>query len=205
MLGVAPDADVGEIRQAYLAAARAHHPDYHATEDEAGRTEHATLMKAVTEAWSVLGDAARRADYDERRHLSALGAPATERDRSHRRPEAPAGKGWTPRPGDDGWMDDFGTWAEERDRLLPDEEVAGPGRRSPGGVVAVGFFLLSVLVGFLGIVLEARSMLAAAAAGVVLSSVLFIVLPLVEMTRRHPKQGAPSETNARTPFRGDPT
>jgi hypothetical protein len=56
VLGVARDADLATLRQAYLALARRHHPDR-----PGGDTER---MRAVNQAWSVLSDPARREQYD---------------------------------------------------------------------------------------------------------------------------------------------
>lgn len=203
VLGVPRDAEVGDIRRAYLASARRHHPDFHAADSPAAREGHAAQMKAVTEAWHVLGDPGRRQTYDERLRRGRSGLPADERERVRSTPDVPAGKGWTPRTGDDAWMDDFDTWADERDRLLPEEDEPSGGRRSVGGVVAVGLFALSVLTAFLGAVFESRAMIAVAVSGVVISSVMFILLPLVEMTRRRGEVGEPSLTKERTPFTGD--
>ena len=56
-LGVAPTATAADIRSAYRDLARALHPD-RANGNPSPR------MVAINEAWSVLGDSARRADYD---------------------------------------------------------------------------------------------------------------------------------------------
>lgn len=56
VLGVGPRASAAELRRAYLALARRHHPDV------AGGSE--DRMQAVTAAWAVLGDPVRRAAYD---------------------------------------------------------------------------------------------------------------------------------------------
>jgi hypothetical protein len=55
VLGVAPSATADQVRAAYRAAARDHHPD---AGGDAGR------MQAVNAAWRVLGDPVRRAAYD---------------------------------------------------------------------------------------------------------------------------------------------
>ncbi len=55
VLGVHPTASPAEVRRAYLALARRHHPD---AGGDAG------TMRAVNEAWAILGDPARRAEYD---------------------------------------------------------------------------------------------------------------------------------------------
>lgn len=60
-LGVDPQADPVVIRSAYLALMRRHHPDGGGAEADPARA------KAVTAAWEVLRDPARRAAYDEGR------------------------------------------------------------------------------------------------------------------------------------------
>jgi hypothetical protein len=57
VLGVAPDASASTIRAAYRRAARDHHPD-RAGEQSSAR------MAAINDAWQVLGDPSRRAEYD---------------------------------------------------------------------------------------------------------------------------------------------
>jgi hypothetical protein len=56
VLGVAPSAPVAEVRRAYLALARRHHPDRPGGDS--------ATMRAINEAWSVLGDPGSRARYD---------------------------------------------------------------------------------------------------------------------------------------------
>lgn len=56
VLGVARSAPAAEVRRAYLALARRHHPDRPGGD--------ARTMRAVNEAWATLGDPSRRADYD---------------------------------------------------------------------------------------------------------------------------------------------
>jgi DnaJ domain len=56
VLGVTPSASALEVRQAYVALARQHHPDR-----EGGDAD---VMRAVNDAWATLGDPARRAHYD---------------------------------------------------------------------------------------------------------------------------------------------
>ncbi len=58
VLGVAPSASEAEIKRAYRAQARRHHPDV-AGADDAGRA-----MGALNAAWAVLGDPVRRRAYD---------------------------------------------------------------------------------------------------------------------------------------------
>ena len=102
VLGVPEDSRPGEIRAAYLELARQHHPDFHVADPPAEREAHVRRMKAITEAWDVLGDTARRRSYDERLlggRASPAKATAVERQRERPEPTVPAGKTWTPRPG----------------------------------------------------------------------------------------------------------
>ena len=64
ILEVSRSADHGEIRRAYLSAARRWHPDRHAgkSAEEAAKAEQA--MRRANQAWDVLGDKASREAYD---------------------------------------------------------------------------------------------------------------------------------------------
>lgn len=64
VLGVAATAPLAELRAAYVALARVHHPDRSGGD--------ATRMRAVNEAWTTLSDPGRRALYD----LSLRAGPA---------------------------------------------------------------------------------------------------------------------------------
>lgn len=61
ILGVAPDAETGDIKAAYRKLARKYHPDLNPEEDAEAN------FKEVAEAWEVLKDKDRRAEYDELR------------------------------------------------------------------------------------------------------------------------------------------
>lgn len=62
-LGVAEDAPVDEIKRAYRKLARRYHPDVSDEQDAEAR------FKEVSEAWEVLGDAEKRATYDNIRRF----------------------------------------------------------------------------------------------------------------------------------------
>jgi molecular chaperone DnaJ len=64
VLAVSPQASGAEIKAAYRALVKQHHPD-------AGGD--ATTILALNAAWEVLGDPERRADFDRRSSLSGLG------------------------------------------------------------------------------------------------------------------------------------
>jgi len=66
VLGVAPTASGSEIKAAYRALVKQHHPD-------AGGDQHTIL--ALNAAWEVLGDEERRAQHD-RQHLPAGNDPS---------------------------------------------------------------------------------------------------------------------------------
>lgn len=177
-LGVAADADAGTIRRAYLDKARTHHPDFHSDATRSVQAEHARQMQILNEAWEVLGDPDRKAGYDlsvRRPHT-----PPTERIRPAHR-SMPAGKGWTPRRGDTGWMDDHASWRSEDERLPEDEPATGARR----GFATVPPLLvaLAAVTGFVGVVLEARPMLAIAFIAFIIAVGLFILLPMFEMSR----------------------
>src|SRR5580704_16053933 len=71
VLGVAQDADRKAITRAYRKLARELHPDTHPDDPQA-----AERFKEVTAAYDVIGDADKRAEYDEfRRAVTAGGGP----------------------------------------------------------------------------------------------------------------------------------
>ena len=102
------------IRGAYRALARKYHPDFGGS---------ARLMASINEAWSVLGDAARRAAYDgepqaigERRMDAAAPSPVVAADPPLSPPADPTpGHGLAGRraatPHTDGTVLDFGRYA----------------------------------------------------------------------------------------------
>jgi hypothetical protein len=64
VLGVRVGAPVDEIRRAYLAQARRHHPDFHAGESSTALAEAGRRMQALNEAWAALSDPAVRRRYE---------------------------------------------------------------------------------------------------------------------------------------------
>jgi hypothetical protein len=73
LLGVSPDASDDDIRHAYRALAREHHPD--------ANPEHARSdgFRRVAAAYEILGDERERAAYDRALHLERLAAEQTLR------------------------------------------------------------------------------------------------------------------------------
>lgn len=69
VLGVSKDADAKEITRAYRKLARENHPD--AKPDDPAAEER---FKEVSAAYDVVGDAAKRKEYDEARAMGPMGA-----------------------------------------------------------------------------------------------------------------------------------
>ena len=72
VLQILPTADPVVVRAAYRALAGIHHPDL------AGGSE--ARMRAVNEAWAVLGDTDLRRAYDRQRALSSISAEIRDAD-----------------------------------------------------------------------------------------------------------------------------
>jgi molecular chaperone DnaJ len=70
VLGLQRDASSDQIKAAYRQLARQHHPD--ANKGDGGAEER---FKAINEAYEVLGDAGRRARYDQFGHAGVNGGP----------------------------------------------------------------------------------------------------------------------------------
>ncbi|AXB43316.1 DnaJ C-terminal domain-containing protein [Amycolatopsis albispora] len=68
-LGVSPGAPADEIKKAYRRLARRYHPDANPGDEGAE-----ARFKAVSEAYTVLSDPGKRAEYDEARRFAASGA-----------------------------------------------------------------------------------------------------------------------------------
>ena len=71
LLGVRPDASEDELKRAYRAKAREHHPDTNGGDGDAG--EH---FKEISLAYEVLSDPERRARYDRFGHAGVFGQGA---------------------------------------------------------------------------------------------------------------------------------
>lgn len=67
VLGVSSSATADEIKKQYRRLAKEHHPD-----SNKGATKSADRFKEISEAYQVLGDAKKRAQYDEMRRLGAF-------------------------------------------------------------------------------------------------------------------------------------
>jgi len=74
VLGVSPQASGAEIKAAYRALVKQHHPD-------AGGD--ATTILALNAAWEVLGDSERRAAFDRRSSVAGVGGASGGRGTKH--------------------------------------------------------------------------------------------------------------------------
>jgi molecular chaperone DnaJ len=101
VLGVPPTATQAEIKKKYRSLASKHHPDKNPNDPKAADT-----FKAISEAYTTLGDVEKRKQYDELRRLGAFGGFGGGASRGGRS-GAPYGAG---RPGAGGTinMEDFG-------------------------------------------------------------------------------------------------
>jgi curved DNA-binding protein len=116
VLGVAKTASQGDIRKAFRALARQHHPDV-AKDKKAAESR----FKEINEAYEVLGDADQRRKYDE------LGQDWEQSQ--HRPPNGFGGGGFGSGPGN-GFSDFFETFFGQG---------TGSVRRGPGGRRSRGF------------------------------------------------------------------
>lgn len=161
-LGVPPTATAAEIRAAYVALARRHHPDRVSVSAEPVRAEAAVRMAAINAAWTVLSDPQRRAAYDARHGVLASGPPSNVRD-----PDT------TFRPLDDD--DDIDP------RLLDDTPSGAPTLPRalafvPTGLAAAGtlLVLIGALLGLDGVLIGGFSVLACA-------GLAFLALPFAAL------------------------
>lgn len=169
VLGVDAGAPSVEIRRAYVRLARHHHPDYFVGADGSARAEAERRMRAINEAWAVLGDEDRRLTYDRAAGLST--APATAEDAV--RPFKPFDAG----------EDDL----DPRD--LPDEPYRPDDLRRRGplartvALVPVVAFAASVVLVAVGLLVGSVGLLALAVACFLTSCLGFVVIPLLALSK----------------------
>jgi curved DNA-binding protein len=88
VLGVKPDASAEEIKKAYRSLARLHHPDVSTQKDAQQR------FAAISEAYTVLSDPAKRREYDDLRQQGWRGGEAPPRSRRAPPPSSGAEGDW---------------------------------------------------------------------------------------------------------------
>src|SRR5689334_13789145 len=109
VLGVSSSATQDEIKKQYRRLAAKHHPDKNPNDAKA-----AERFKEISEAYTVLGDAEKRKQYDEMRRLGAFGGFGGG-------PRGPRPSGG-PRPGGAG-----GGGAREQEFRFQDFDIGGIG------------------------------------------------------------------------------
>jgi hypothetical protein len=177
VLGVPPDAEPSEIRRAYLALARRNHPDYFAGAAGGERAEAERRMRAINEAWAVLGDGARRRAYDREQGLLRAS------------PGDPADDVFVPFEVDDAGGVDPRTMPDVPYRTGPPSPARGLAVLLP-----VALFALGVAVLVSGLFLGLATVAVPAVVILALAGVSFVALPLVTLT----------EARRSTPMGDDP-
>jgi molecular chaperone DnaJ len=86
VLGVSASATQEEIKKQYRRLAKQHHPDSNKSDPKS-----AERFKEISEAYQVIGDAKKRAQYDEMRRLGAFDGFASRGPRSGARPGSSGG------------------------------------------------------------------------------------------------------------------
>jgi hypothetical protein len=165
-LGVAPEASMQEIRQAYLRAARNAHPDLN-NGSETQRQNAEDQMRSVNAAWAVLSDVDQRSAYDRQRLRPSTSKPQTSTGTGPVNDFVPF---------DDGEPDEFD---ERHDQPLSDSSLPRWLSATPlvavvlglGGVVMGGVLNLSVLL-TIGVLIL-----------VVSAALMFVAAPLVTLAR----------------------
>lgn len=168
VLGVAPDAPTPVIRAAYVALARRHHPDHHATSAPAVRSDAERRMRTINDAWAVLSDAGRRTAYD--REIGLVPDPDSFRPIE---PDEPGDV-------DPRWEPDVPY------RRPPEREVR---RTRLATLVPVGLFGLSVAAVMLGLVLAVPALVGVGVVVFLLSCASFVVVPLIVLSRATRDEG----------------
>jgi len=172
VLGIAAGATHDEIKRAYHRLARRHHPDTHAQASAAVQDAARRTMVDINAAWAVLGDAARRRQYD-----AELAPPPR---RSAGAADAPDGAA-----APEGYPD----WFEPDDEVPAAhlEEDLHQGRRGPGELIVfvpVGLAAMAVATFAVAMVVQWPALFAVSILLVPLTLVAFMAAPFVAMATR---------------------
>lgn len=135
-------------------------------------------MRAINRAWEILGDPERRAAYDLAGSARPDGGGASPAGRTGVR--MPAGRRWTPQADDRAWMDDFAAWRADDGRLPEDPPGRGMG---PIAVLPSLLLGLAIVIGFVGVALSARPLMALGFGAAFLSVMIFVLLSIRELGR----------------------
>lgn len=168
VLGVDQRAPAAEIRLAYVRLARRHHPDFFAGADLGSRAEAERRMRAINEAWAVLGDQGRRLAYDRDQGL----VPGTGTGDAADGPFEPFDSG----------EDDIDPRDVPDEPYRPEERRRGPLARvaTLAPVLAVG---AAVALATVGMVVGSAGLLALAVASLVAAGLGFVVIPLHALSK----------------------
>lgn len=93
ILGISPDATLEEIRGAYRNLAKRYHPDLLRQAEAQARQQAEELLKTINEAYRILSDAERRAEYDSKlrfHHWGGQAGASRWARTSSRKPATPA-------------------------------------------------------------------------------------------------------------------
>lgn len=175
-LGVAADADQGELRAAYLRLARKYHPD---GVSPAGRARAEARMQAINEAWNVVGVAHRREQYDASR-TAAPAANATAPGPTQEPTDEPQRGHAHFRPFDYEPVYQ-GSW--ETVDLDPTPLHGSKGVPRWISLMPIVLLIVGALMFGLGLMVDAASILGAALVMAALGGVGFLALPLIVMSR----------------------
>ena len=168
VLGVAPEAAPAEIRAAFVALARRHHPDYFAAAPRGDKEDAERRMRGINEAWSVLSDPRRRAAYDRDQGL------------------APDPEGFRPLEPDDPLAGDPRDEPDTPYRVVAEREV----RRTRLATLApVVSFAVGVALFAFGLVVSIPALIALSVLALVLSAAGFVVVPLLALSRATRDEG----------------
>lgn len=161
VLGVDRAASAEEVRRAYLQLARAHHPDFFVDAPAGERAGAEARMRAINEAWAVLGDPPRRRSHDGERPAPFQPlSPDDDEPDPRLAPDVPYRPVAPPRA---------------RDRIA----TLGP----------VLLFVASVAIGGVGLVASLLPLVAFAFVLFLLSCVGFLVVPLLALSRARQDEG----------------
>lgn len=167
VLGVDPGSPAAEIRKAYLAKARRVHPDFHTGDDASTRAKAEQQMRALNEAWSVLGDDELRRVYDQ----------GLEDRRTEVRRSRPAG---TPSPDFVPYIDDDTDYSAVLDEAGPGNGATVPRAAQLAPIVLFG---LAVFAFSAGLVTGLSAVYAVAVVALVLSALSFLLTPALAVMR----------------------
>ena len=166
VLGVARDASVDEIRQAYVALARSTHPDVRGADPDA-----AEQMRRINLAWETLSDTAARAAIDRQlKHRPHTGSATRPRPSSADEDRA-----------EHAWDDDLGLGQHDHD--VDDRPITAGELPAWMRLGAPTAFVAGIFAVILGLMVGGFVLVRLGLATLGLSVVLFVLSPFVVLVR----------------------